>query len=103
MKDGPRLSAKFFHPRDVAIDNAGNVYVSDVGNHRIRRIDPQGRVQTVAGDGTAGFQDGAGAQARFFGQEALDVTPDGKTIYVADGNGGQPAEPYHRIRRVTLP
>jgi sugar lactone lactonase YvrE len=103
MIDGPRLSARMSTPRDVAIDAAGNVYFSDLGNKRIRRIDTTGLVQTVAGDGTAGFNDGTGDVAEFFGQEGLDVTPDGKTIYVVDGTLGQPGLPYNRVRMITLP
>ena len=104
INDGPRLTAAFSAPCDVAVDAAGNVYVSDAGNHRIRRIRIDGNVDTVAGDGTAGFQNGAGASAEFYGQEGLDVTADGKTIYVADGNDGEASSsPYHRIRAVAVP
>ena len=89
-------------PQDLAIDSQGNVFVSDSGNHRIRRISMNGKVETVAGDGTAGFKDGDGIKSRFFGQEGIDVTADGKTLYVADGTGGEP-QPYNRVRKITLP
>ncbi len=103
MVDGSLSEARFDSPRDVAVDAAGRIYVSDNGNHRIRVIDvAAGTVRTVAGKGTQGYQDGAGGDAQFFGQEGLDVTSDGKTIYVADGNGGDPY-PYHRIRKIQLP
>lgn len=102
MIDGDVAVARFDTPQDLAIDTAGNVYVTDWGNHRIRRITPSGAVETVAGDGTAGFEDGTGAQARFFGQEGIAVTPSGDYLYVADGTGGE-VEPYHRLRRVALP
>jgi sugar lactone lactonase YvrE len=103
MKDDPdKLAARFDGPADVAADAAGNVYVTDGGNHRIRRISAAGAVETVAGDGTAGFADGDGASAKFFGQEELEVSADGKTLYVTDGNGGEPG-PYHRVRRIALP
>ena len=102
MIDGDIADARFNMPQDLAIDSDGNVFVSDVGNHRIRRLSTSGKVETVAGDGTAGFKDGDGMSSRFFGQEGIDVTPDGKTLYVADGTGGEP-EPYNRIRKVTIP
>lgn len=102
MVDGPAADARFDRPQDLAVDAAGNIYVSDIGNHRIRRISAEGKVQTVAGDGTAGFRDGSGAEAQFFGQEGIDLSPDGRTLYVADGTNGE-VEPYHRIRAVALP
>jgi sugar lactone lactonase YvrE len=99
--DGPRLSARFMTPNALAADGAGNVYVSDYGAHRIRRVAPNGTVTTIAGDGTEGFNDGAGAQSRFYGQEGIAVTADGKTLFVADGTRGE-SGPYHRIRKIAL-
>src|SRR5262249_14192973 len=99
--DGPRLSARFVNPDGLAIDAAGNLYVSDVGAHRIRRVATDDMLSTIAGDGTEGFADGPGAQARFFGQEGIAVSSDGKTLYVADGARGDPG-PYHRIRKIAI-
>ncbi|MEJ7728756.1 MAG: hypothetical protein WKG00_06035 [Polyangiaceae bacterium] len=102
--DGPLAGARFAFPTDVDVDAAGNIYVSDTGTHRIRRISiATGLVETVAGDGQPGFLDGPGETARFFGQEGIAVLADGSAIFVADGTGGLPGEPYHRIRRVVLP
>jgi DNA-binding beta-propeller fold protein YncE len=96
------LGARFDAPKAVAVDAAGDVFVSDAAAHRIRRVAADGTVNTIAGDGVAGFKDGAGGEARFFGQEGLAVTPDGKNLYVADGNAGE-GGPYHRIRVITIP
>jgi sugar lactone lactonase YvrE len=101
--DGPRASARFVNPKALAVDASGAIFVSDVGAHRIRRIAANGTVTTVAGDGVAGYMEGAGNAARFFGQEGIAVTADGLTIYVADGTGGaEPPGPYHRIRKITI-
>jgi sugar lactone lactonase YvrE len=100
--DGAGASAAFAQPKAVAVDAAGNVYVSDVGAHRIRRVATDGTVTTVAGSGQAGAADGAGAQASFMGAEGIAVSADGNTIYVADGTGGEDGTPYNRIRKITL-
>jgi sugar lactone lactonase YvrE len=81
--DGQGAAAAFNTPSGIALDRHGNLYVADTGNHAIRRITPQGQVSTVAGDGTPGFADGAGAQARFNGPMGVTVGPDDR-IYVAD-------------------
>jgi sugar lactone lactonase YvrE len=99
--DGPRLAARFAGPESLVADHAGNVYVADSVAHTIRRVGADGTVVTVAGDGTAGFRDGAGAQAEFYGEEGIAISADGMTLFVADGTGGEP-DPYNRIRRVTL-
>jgi sugar lactone lactonase YvrE len=100
--DGTAAESRFVNPEDVAVDQAGNLYVSDPGAHRIRRISVTGAVTTLAGDGTAGFQDGAGASAEFYGQEGLDVTADGSAVFVADGTQGD-SVPYNRIRKLAVP
>src|SRR4029077_9023988 len=77
--DGPRTSARFMGPRGLASYASGAVYVSDDVDHRIRRIEADGTVTTLAGTGTAGFADGSGSLAQFFGQEGVAVTADGGT------------------------
>ena len=101
--DGPAASARFVSPKAIAADASGAVFVSDTEAHRIRRIAADGTVTTVAGNGVAGFMDGAGNVAQFVGQEGIAVTADGRTLFVADGTGGaEPPGPYHRIRKITI-
>ena len=81
--DGVGAAAAFNTPSGVVLDAGGNLYVADTGNNAIRKIDPRGKVTTIAGDGTAGLRDGPAAQARFNGPLGLDVDKAGN-IYVAD-------------------
>jgi serine/threonine protein kinase, bacterial len=99
--DGPLLQARFAGPQGLAADSHDNVFVTDSVAHRIRRVGADGTVTTIAGNGVAGWQDGAGADAQFFGQEGIAVTPDGQTIYVADGTSGE-GNVNNRIRQITL-
>jgi cysteine-rich repeat protein len=59
---GLAVNALLDHPRDVAFDAAGNLYIADTGNHRIRKIDPAGVITTIAGSGAVGY-DGDNAPA----------------------------------------
>ena len=105
MIDGPAAQARFDRPIALAIDAGGNVYVSDQGiNHRIRRVSAAGEVATFAGNGTAGFADGDGADAAFYGQEGMtiDLTQTGVVLYLADGNAGD-GSAHHRLRKLVGP
>ena len=82
-RDGPAASARFNGPVGVAVDASGTVYVADTYNDRIRTIDPDGRVRTLAGGGEPGFVDGVGPEARFDTPTGIAVTGRGD-IFVAD-------------------
>jgi murein DD-endopeptidase MepM/ murein hydrolase activator NlpD len=81
--DGVGAEAKFATLSGLAIDASGTLYVADTGNNAVRRITPDGRVSTIAGDGVAGYQDGPGPQARFNGPIGIAVDTSGRVI-VAD-------------------
>jgi uncharacterized protein (TIGR03437 family) len=83
--NGQARQARLRTPRGVAVDAEGNVYISDAGNDRIRRVDPNGIITTVGGNGQAGYNgDGIPAtQASFFEPVGLTVDPYG-VIYLAD-------------------
>ena len=93
---GPAVAAPLNFPAAVAVDGAGNLYIADRGNHRIRRIDPSGTITTIAGTGGRGFSgDGGPAVAAQLNFPA-GVSVDGAgNLYIAD-------EWNHRIRRVDL-
>jgi sugar lactone lactonase YvrE len=82
--DGRGPLARFCHPKGIALDNAGNLWVADTGNHTVRRIDKAGNVTTVAGSpGVCGSADGGGGAARFCNPQdiALDKW---NNVYVVD-------------------
>jgi hypothetical protein len=55
---GPAFGAALNKPRGVAVDPFGNIFIADTEHHRIRMVDANGIITTVAGDGIAGANDG---------------------------------------------
>lgn len=92
---GPALQARLDQPYGLAIDDDGTIYVADRGNHRIRRIDPDGTIDTLAGTGEDGLSgDGGPARSARFGYVArLALDDDG--LLVADQSNSV-------ARRITL-
>ena len=92
---GPATMAQFNFPTDAAIDAAGNVYVTDTDNHRVRRVTPSGTITTLAGNGEAGFSgEGAAATAASINfPMGIAVSPSGDVVFADRGN--------YRVRQVS--
>ncbi|MCB9702169.1 MAG: hypothetical protein H6711_09760 [Myxococcales bacterium] len=92
---GPASASRLSQPFGVAVDDDGTIYVADRGNFRIRRIDPEGIITTIAGVGVEGASGDDGpaieAQLGYVARIALD----GESLLVADQSNS-------RIRRLVL-
>jgi DNA-binding beta-propeller fold protein YncE len=94
---GPALDAELNEPYEVRFDSAENMYLVEMKNHVVRRVDGQtGTISTVAGTGRQGFGGDGGPAVKALFNQPHSIALDGKGfLYVADiGN--------HRIRRVDL-
>ena len=97
LQNAPRLQSLFRNPAFLAIDNSeGSLYVSDSANHVIRRVRPgtSGVVETFAGTGAAGSQNGSRETAQFNNPQGIALDSAGN-LWVADAGN-------HTIRRITL-
>ncbi len=90
--DGQGENARFWSPSGIDIDANGYIYVADTGNYKIRRIDPNGNVISLAG-GVQGDTDDVGSNAKFEYPLDVEVNNNGD-IFVADWTN-------HKIRKVT--
>ena len=91
---GAATAAQLNNPRGIAVDGAGNLYIADTWNNRIRKVDTAGVITTVAGSGTNGFSGDGGAATSARLNYPYGVTPDGAgNLYIADSRN-------NRIRKV---
>ncbi len=91
---GPASQAQLYHPLGVAVDGAGNLYIADFLNNRIRKVDSIGTITTIAGTGESGFSGDAGPATLAQLYHPLGVAVDGAdNLYIADARN-------HRIRKV---
>ncbi|SPF06464.1 NHL repeat-containing protein [Streptomyces sp. MA5143a] len=93
--DGPAVDAALNYPRGVTVDPAGNLYIADTENNRVRRVDATtGTIRTVAGDGTAGSggDEAAAIAAQLYTPFGVALDAAGN-LYIADTDNA-------RVRRV---
>jgi len=92
---GPATQAELNAPQALAIDSAGNLYIADARNNRVRRVDPAGVITTVAGTGQPGFSgDGGAPSAAQLDQPAGLAIGLNDQLYIADSGND-------RVRLIT--
>ena len=92
---GSATAAQLNFPSGVEVDPAGNIYIADTSNHRIRKVTPAGVISTVAGNGSSGFSGDGGPATAAGLWFPLGVTLDAAgNIYIADSYN-------NRIRKLT--
>lgn len=91
---GAAVQAKLYNPQGIFHDGQGNLYISDAGNYRLRRLDAYGVIHSFAGTGTGGFSGDGGppSQAQLQGLRGVTVGLDGALYIVERSN--------YRIRKI---
>jgi RHS repeat-associated protein len=94
---GPATAAQLYGPWAIAVDPAGNILIADNNNARVRRVDTNGVITTVAGNGVVGFSgDGGPATAAQLGYPARVAVDAAGNLFISDAGN-------RRVRKVTPP
>jgi sugar lactone lactonase YvrE len=91
---GPAAAAQLNAPAGIALDSAGALYIADSGNNRIRKIEPDGMIHTIAGNGMAGFGGDRNPASSALLKTPSSVTVDAAgNVYIADSGN-------NRVRKI---
>jgi hypothetical protein len=83
--NGAAISATLFKPSWVSVDNEGNLYIADIGNYVVRKVNTSGIITTIAGTGTNGYTgDGLKAASAELGWPFAVVPDNAGNIYISD-------------------
>lgn len=87
---GPSTAARLYYPQGIAVDAGNNVYIADMNNNRIRKINAAGYINTIAGNGVATFGgDGGVPTLASLNQPTGMATRADGTIFIADNNNNR--------------
>jgi uncharacterized protein (TIGR03437 family) len=91
---GPAVNAQLNTPTGIFVDPAGNLFIADVGNQRIRKVDTSGKISTIAGNGAKGYggDGGLAVNATFYNCLRVAVDTTGRVLIADQSN--------HRVRRI---
>jgi uncharacterized protein (TIGR03437 family) len=81
---GPATSARLYFPTGLAVDTAGNLFIADSLNSRIRKVSPNGTITTVAGNGSQGYSGDGGSSTDAALYFPVDVKASGGKVYISD-------------------
>lgn len=90
--DGIGSAVRFNNPQKITLGDDGSLYVTDTGNHAVRRISPTGLVTTIGGEaGYKGTGEGIGNRAHFHEPKGITIDQNG-SVFVSDSNNHRVAK-----------